>query len=34
MKLRSPVTYTNILSHFDQSGFVTVTGDEDNTFKP
>jgi len=28
------VKYTDILAHFDQSGFVTVTGDEDNRFKP
>jgi hypothetical protein len=33
-KLEAPVKYTDILAHFDQSGFVTVTGDEDNTFKP
>ena len=33
-KTEAPVKYTDILSHFDQSGFVTVTGDEDNTFKP
>ena len=34
MKVAAPVKYTDILSHFDQSGFVTVTGDEDNKFKP
>jgi hypothetical protein len=34
IKVEAPVKYTDILSHFDQSGFVTVTGDEDNTFKP
>jgi hypothetical protein len=33
-KVEAPVKYTDILAHFDQSGFVTVTGDEDNTFKP
>ena len=33
-KTDAPVKYTDILSHFDQSGFVTVTGDEDNKFKP
>ena len=33
-KTEAPVKYTDILSHFDQSGFVTVTGDEDNKFKP
>ncbi|HSO38724.1 MAG TPA: hypothetical protein VLT33_39615 [Labilithrix sp.] len=34
LKVTAPVKYTDILAHFDQSGFVTVTGDEDNTFKP
>jgi hypothetical protein len=34
LKEDAPVKYTDLLSHFDQSGFVTVTGDEDNTFKP
>ncbi len=34
MKVEAPVPYTTLLSHFDQSGFVTVTGDEDNKFKP
>ena len=34
MKIDAPVKYTDLLSHFDQSGFVAVTGDEDNTFKP
>lgn len=33
-KIEAPVKYTDILSHFDQSGFVTVTGDEDNAFHP
>ena len=34
IKVEAPVKYTDILAHFDQSGFVTVTGDEDNRFKP
>jgi len=34
MKVSAPVKYTDLLSHFDQSGFVAVTGDEDNTFRP
>jgi hypothetical protein len=34
IKIEAPSSYTTILSHFDQSGFVTVTGDEDNKFKP
>jgi hypothetical protein len=34
MKVAAPVKYTDILAHFDQSGFVAVTGDEDNKFKP
>jgi len=34
MKIEAPVKYTDLLSHFDQSGFVTVTGDEDNRFHP
>ena len=34
MKLDAPASYETILGHFDQSGFVTVTGDEDNAFKP
>lgn len=34
MKVEAPVKYTDLLSHFDQSGFVAVTGDEDNTFRP
>jgi hypothetical protein len=34
IKVEAPLNYTTILSHFDQSGFVTVTGDEDNVFKP
>ena len=33
-KTEAPLKYTDILAHFDQSGFVAVTGDEDNTFKP
>ncbi len=33
-KTDAPVKYTDILAHFDQSGFVAVTGDEDNKFKP
>jgi hypothetical protein len=33
-KIEAPVKYTDILAHFDQSGFVAVTGDEDNAFKP
>jgi len=33
-KTDAPLEYTTILTHFDQSGFVTVTGDEDNKFKP
>ena len=32
MNVAAPVKYTDILAHFDQSGFVT--GDEDNKFKP
>ena len=34
MKIDAPVKYTDLLSHFDQSGFVAVTGDEDNTYRP
>ncbi len=34
MKLDAPVKYTDLLGHFDQSGFVVVTGDEDNQFRP
>jgi hypothetical protein len=34
MKVEAPVKYTDLLSHFDQSGFVAVTGDEDNTYRP
>jgi hypothetical protein len=34
IKIEAPVKYTDILSHFDQSGFVAVTGDEDNTYRP
>jgi hypothetical protein len=34
LKVEAPLSYKTILSHFDQSGFVAVTGDEDNTFKP
>ena len=34
INVAAPVKYTDILAHFDQSGFVTVTGDEDNKFKP
>lgn len=34
MKLDAPVTYEELLGHFDQSGFVAVTGEEDNTFRP
>lgn len=34
MKVDAPVKYTDLLSHFDQSGFVAVTGEEDNAFKP
>jgi hypothetical protein len=34
MKVDAPVKYVDLLGHFDQSGFVTVTGDEDNTFRP
>jgi hypothetical protein len=30
----TPLPYAALLSHFDQSGFVSVTGDEDNVFKP
>jgi len=33
-KTDAPLEYSAILTHFDQSGFVTVTGDEDNKFKP
>ncbi len=33
-KIEAPVTYETLLSHFDQSGFVAVTGEEDNVFKP
>jgi hypothetical protein len=28
------LTYTELLGNFDESRFVTVTGEEDNTFKP
>jgi len=34
MKVEAPVKYVDILGHFDQSGFVAVTGDEDNVFRP
>jgi hypothetical protein len=34
MKLDAPVTYEELLGHFDQSGFVAVTGEEDNAFQP
>lgn len=34
LKVDAPVKYSDLLSHFDQSGFVVVTGDEDNTFRP
>ena len=34
MNVAAPVKYADLLAHFDQSGFVTVTGDEDNKFKP
>lgn len=33
-KPEAPVTYETLLSHFDQSGFVAVTGEEDNTYEP
>mgnify|MGYP000977468969 CR=1 FL=1 len=34
MKVEAPVNYETLLSHFDQSGFVAVTGEEDNAYKP
>ena len=34
LKVEAPVKYGELLSHFDQSGFVVVTGDEDNAFRP
>jgi hypothetical protein len=34
MKLEAPQKYVDILGRFDQSGFVVVTGDEDNVFSP
>jgi hypothetical protein len=34
MKVDAPVKYTDLLGHFDQSGFVAVTGEEDNTYRP
>ena len=34
MKVEAPVDYETLLSHFDQSGFVAVTGEEDNAYKP
>jgi len=34
MKVEAPVKYVDLLGHFDQSGFVAVTGDEDNTYRP
>ena len=34
MKKDAPVKYVDLLGHFDQSGFVAVTGEEDNTFRP
>lgn len=34
MKIEAPVKYVDLLGHFDQSGFVAVTGDEDNTYRP
>ncbi len=30
----APKSYLEIMGTFDQSGFVAVTGDEDNTFRP
>jgi hypothetical protein len=30
----TPVKYVDLLGNFDQSGFVVVTGDEDNAFQP
>ena len=34
MSTDAPLKYTELLGHFDQSGFVAVTGEEDNTFTP
>jgi hypothetical protein len=34
MKVDAPVNYAELLGHFDQSGFVAVTGEEDNAFTP
>jgi hypothetical protein len=34
MKIDAPVKYTDLLGHFDQSGFVVVTGEEDNKYSP
>ncbi len=34
MKIDAPQKYSELLGHFDQSGFVAVTGEEDNTFRP
>jgi hypothetical protein len=34
LKYDAPMNYLSILKTFDQSGIVTVTGEEDNTFKP
>jgi hypothetical protein len=34
VKLEAPVDYETLLGNFDQSGFVVVTGEEDNTFQP
>lgn len=34
MKVEAPVKYADLLGHFDQSGFVAVTGEEDNAFRP
>ncbi|HVH42585.1 MAG TPA: hypothetical protein VM925_09580 [Labilithrix sp.] len=34
MKVDAPVNYETLLGHFDQSGFVAVTGEEDNAYQP
>lgn len=34
MNVQKPLKYADILAGFDNSGYVVVTGDEDNAFKP
>lgn len=34
MNVEAPLPYESVLAHFDQSGYVAVTGDEDNSYRP